>query len=76
MQVVQNLEHSTWFTIKHIKYMYTLPVLSDNKHAVHVTGLIVVACEYSYLYVPSSKEYSHFVHVFYNSDSFDISGQI
>lgn len=43
-----------------------------NKHALHVTGLIVVACEYSYLYVPSSKERSL---LYSNSDSFDISGQ-
>lgn len=43
-----------------------------NKHALHVTGLIVVACEYSYLYVPSSKECSL---LYFNSYSFDISGQ-
>ena len=71
-QVVENLtvldlQKSTSNTC--ILYLY---YEIKNKHALHVTGLIVVSCEYSYLYVPSSKECSL---LYSNSDSFDISGQ-
>lgn len=71
-QVVENLtvldlQKSTSNTC--ILYLY---YEIKNKHALHVTGLIVVACEYSYLYFPNSKECSL---LYSNSDSFDISGQ-
>ena len=71
-QVVENLtvldlQKSTSNTC--ILYLY---YEIKNKHVLHVTGLIVVACEYSYLYVPSSKECSL---LYSNSYSFDISGQ-